>query len=45
MVRMLLGLARDARQTMDRSDLIHYLYLVAICLAAWGGYVVGLSHA
>jgi hypothetical protein len=44
MVLMPLGLVRDARQSMGKNDLMHYLYLVAVCLAAWGGYVVGLSH-
>jgi hypothetical protein len=29
---------------MDKDNLIHYLYLIAICLAAWGGYVVGMAN-
>jgi hypothetical protein len=41
---MRLGLVRNAIQSMDKNDLIHYLYLIAICLAAWGGYVVGMAN-
>jgi hypothetical protein len=35
------GNARNARQSMDKQDLIHYLWLIALCLAAWAGYVTG----
>ena len=42
---MRLGLVRDATQLMDKDNLIHYLYLIAICLAALGGYVVGMANA
>jgi hypothetical protein len=41
---MLLGLVRNATRSMDKDNLIHYLYLIAICLAAWGGYVVGMAN-
>ena len=26
---------------MDKQDLIHYLWVIAVCLAAWAGYVTG----
>jgi len=42
---MRLGLVRNATRSMDKDNLIHYLYLIAICLAAWGGYVVGMADA
>jgi hypothetical protein len=41
---MRLGLVRDVIQSMDKDDLVHYLYLFLICLAAWGGYVMGINH-
>jgi len=41
---MRLGLVRNVIQLMDKDNLIHYLYLIAICLAAWGGYVVGMAN-
>jgi hypothetical protein len=28
---------------MDKNELIHLLYLVIALLAAWGGYIVGIS--
>jgi hypothetical protein len=39
------GLARNAIPSMDKDDLVHYLYLFLICLAAWGGYVMGIKNA
>jgi hypothetical protein len=41
---MQLGLVRNAIRSMDKNTLIHYLYLIAICLAAWGGYVAGMAN-
>jgi hypothetical protein len=35
------GNAQSARQSMDKQDLIHYLWVIALCLAAWGGYLAG----
>jgi hypothetical protein len=35
------GNALNARQSMDKQDLIHYLWVIALCLAAWAGYVAG----
>jgi hypothetical protein len=35
------GNARNVMQSMDKQDLIHYLWIIALCLAAWGGYVAG----
>jgi hypothetical protein len=35
------GNVLNARQSMDKQDLIHYLWVIALCLAAWGGYVAG----
>jgi len=37
------GSAASARQSMDKDDLIHYLYLILMCLAAWGGYIMGVA--
>jgi hypothetical protein len=37
------GNAQSARQSMDKQDLIHYLYLTLAILAAWGGYVMGVA--
>ena len=42
---MLLGLVRDVIQSMDKNDLIHFLYLALVVLAAWGGYVMGVANA
>jgi hypothetical protein len=42
---MRLGLVRDVIQSMGKQDLIHYLYLAVAMLAAWGGYVMGVSHS
>jgi hypothetical protein len=39
------GLARSVIQLMGKQDLIHFIYLAVIVLAAWGGYVMGISHA
>jgi hypothetical protein len=41
---MRLGLVRNVTRSMDKDNLIHHLYLIAICLAAWGGYVVGMAN-
>ncbi len=30
---------------MDKNDLIHFLYLAVAVLAAWGGYVMGVTNA
>jgi hypothetical protein len=38
---LLHGNAQSARQSMDKQDLIHYLWVIALCLAAWAGYVTG----
>jgi hypothetical protein len=35
------GNAQSVRQSMDKQDLIHYLWVIALCLAAWGGYLAG----
>jgi hypothetical protein len=37
------GNALNVRQSMDKQDLIHYLYLALAILAAWGGYVMGVA--
>jgi hypothetical protein len=29
--------------SMDKQDLIHYLYLALVVLAAWGGYIMGIA--
>jgi hypothetical protein len=41
---MRLGLARNVTRSMDKDNLIHYLYLITICLTAWGGYVIGMAN-
>ena len=38
---MRLGRARDAIQSMDKQELIAYLNLIMIVLAAIGGYLAG----
>jgi hypothetical protein len=38
---MLRGLVRDVMQSMDKQDLIAYLQLAMIVLAAIGGYLAG----
>jgi hypothetical protein len=38
------GLVKSVIQSMDKDDLVHYLYLFLICLAAWGGYVMGINN-
>jgi hypothetical protein len=35
------GLARDVTQSMDKQELIAYLHLAMIVLAAIGGYIAG----
>jgi hypothetical protein len=42
---MRLGLVRNAIRSMDKNDLIHFLYLAVAALAAWGGYVMGVANA
>jgi hypothetical protein len=38
------GSVGSAKQSMDKDDLIHYLYVIAICLAAWCGYLAGMHN-
>jgi hypothetical protein len=38
------GNAESAMQSMDKNDLIHYLYVIAICLAAGCGYLAGIHN-
>jgi hypothetical protein len=33
----------NVRQSMDKQDLIHFLYLAVAALAAWGGYIMGVA--
>jgi hypothetical protein len=40
---LLHGNALNARQSMDKQDLIHFLYLAVAVLAAWGGYIMGVA--
>jgi hypothetical protein len=40
---LVLGNVVNARQSMDKDDLVHYLYLTLIVLAAWGGYIMGVA--
>jgi hypothetical protein len=38
------GLARNAIRSMGKQDLIHFIYLAVIVLAAWGGYIMGVNN-
>jgi hypothetical protein len=38
---LLHGNALNVRQSMDKEDLIHYIWIIALCLAAWAGYLAG----
>jgi hypothetical protein len=42
---MRLGLVRSATRSMDKKDLIAYLHLAIIVLAAIGGYIAGSYNA
>jgi hypothetical protein len=37
------GSAESVKQSMDKQDLIHFLYLAVAVLAAWGGYIMGVA--
>jgi hypothetical protein len=41
---MRLGHVRDVIQSMGKQDLIHFIYLAVIVLAAWGGYIMGVNN-
>ena len=41
---MRLGLVRDVIQSMDKNELIAYLNLTMVILAAIGGYLAGSYH-